>query len=248
MTYHIGLLMIHNEDDILERTLDHNTQYVDAFYVLDGAEDNSVSEEICRAHPKCWAYRRDQDLPRPPYTNRTLCGYRKFIHDLAVADHGPDNWFLVLHGDEVWPDPREVTRGARHDGFVYRLPFYFPREPWQDDVHPLDQLHWSLGPGWPEFRLFKGSKDVSYQPRQEFNTRPNGIRHATTVDTPILHYPYRSPVVQRARAAQHEVTQFDPSNYQHILHEDAVYWTDEMIARQQAKPEFRVLSDSLVAA
>jgi hypothetical protein len=240
MTYTIGLLMVAGEDDILERTLDHNARFLDAFYVLDGAVDNTESERICRAHPKCWAYRRDEDLPRPPYTERTLCGYRKFIHDLAVEEHGPDNWFMVLHADEWWwSNPREF-RHSRHDGFIYELPFFFPREgeEWDDSVHPIDQLHWNLGPGWPEFRLFKGNPTVSYHELQEFNTRPMGIRSVVRANSPIWHYPYRSPEVQRARAQQHEVTQFDPDNYQHIVREDAVYWTDEMIARYQAKPEF----------
>lgn len=246
MSYHIGLLMINGEDDILERTLEHNTQFVDAFYVLDGTVDNTVSEAVCRAHPKCWAYRRDADLPRPPYTERTLCGYRQFIYQLAVMDHGPNNWFLVLHADEMWPDPRNETRGASHDGFVYRLPFFFPRE-WDDDRHPLDQLHWSLWPGWPEFRLFKGGPGVAYDPVQEFNTRPAGLSSVGYAADAILHYPYRSPWVQRDRALLHQRTQFDPDNYQHIIHGDQVIWTDEMIAAYQQKPEFRNLRGEVPA-
>jgi hypothetical protein len=46
----------------------------------------------------------------------------------------------------------------------------------------------------------------------------------------------------------HETTQFDPSNYQHIVKEDKVFWTDDMIAAHMRQPEFRVLNDSLVAA
>ena len=244
----IGLLMVAGEDDILERTLEHNSQFFDVFYVLDGSVDNTESEAICRAHPKCWAYRQDKDLPRPPYTERTLCGYRKFIHDMAVMDHGFDNWFMVLHADEWWAqDPHEITRHAgMFDGFIYRLPFFFPREgePWDHNLHPLDQLHWNLGPGWPEFRLFHGNHSVSYQAHQEFNTRPAGIRSVTGAQAPILHYPYRSPEVQRARAAQHEVTQFDPENYQHIVRDDGVYWTDAMIAEHMRKPEFGLLNDT----
>ncbi len=250
-TYTIGLMMVAGEDDILERTLDHNAKFLDAFYVLDGSDDVSLSERICRAHPKCWGYRQDKDLPRPPYTERALCGYRKFIHDLAVEDHGPDNWFMVLHADELWTvDPKGLTRGIRQDGVIFQLPFFFPREgeEWNDSVHPLDQLHWSLGPGWPEFRLFRGRDGVAYTELQEFNTRPSGIQNVGVADAPILHYPYRSPAVQRARAAQHEVTQFDPDNYQHIVRDDAVYWTDDMIAKAQGRPEFAVLNSALVPA
>lgn len=249
MTYTIGLLMVNEEDDILERTLDHNAQYVDAFYVLDGTEDNTESERICRSHPKCWAYRRDQDLPRPPYPEGTTCGYRKFIHDLAVADHGPDNWFLVLHADEIWPDPKPLTRGATCDGWILPEPFFIPREgeEWDPDVHPLDQLHWMLGPGWPEFKMFKGSSGVSYDVSQHFNTMPSGLANIGTSDVPVLHYPYRSPEVQQARARLHQRTGFDPDNYRHILGGD-VYWTDGMIRDYQARPQFRDLQSVLVAA
>ncbi len=247
----IALLMVNDEDDILGRTLQHNSQWFDAFYVLDGTEDNTVSEKICRSNPKCWAYRTDEQLPRPPFPDNAVCGYRKFIHDLAVADHGPDHWFMLLHADELWPfDPRQYTRQHTFDGFVFNLPFFFPREPWDYARHPIDQLEWSLGPGWPEFRLFRGSEHVSYDPTQRFNAAPNGIRSVYHVkEDPILHYPYRSPEVQRQRAATHERTQFDPDNYQHIVNDDAVIWTDEMVQKYRLRPEFRdIRVNALVAA
>lgn len=247
----IGLLMVADENDILERTLEHNSQWFDAFYVLDGSTDTAESERVCRANPKCWGYRQDKDLPRPPYTERTLCGYRKFIHDMAVIDHGFGHWFMVLHADELWTqDPRDITRNTSFDGFVYRLPFFFPRdgEGWEYDIHPIDQLHWNLGPGWPEFRLFRGGPTVAYRPQQEFSACPTGIRKVAVADATISHYPYRSPEVQRSRAALHEVTQFDPDNYQHIVKEDRVFWTDDMIVAHMRKPEFAVLNTTLVAA
>jgi hypothetical protein len=233
MNQYIGLLMVAEENDILERTLDHNSQYLDAFYVLDGTPDNTESERICKAHPKCWGYSTDAQLPRPPYTSETLCGYRQFIYEQAVADNGSDNWFLILHGDEVWTqDPRIITTNTRYDGFIYRLPFFFPREgePWDDSLHPVDQLSWGLGPGWPEFRLFRGNPTVQYDPLQQFNTRPFGINLVAATPALILHYPYRSPEVQRIRADLHQQSKFDPDNFAHIVSDDAVYWTDEMIA------------------
>jgi hypothetical protein len=177
-----------------------------------------------------------------------VCGYRQFLLGHAKIDHGWDHLFMVLHADEIWTvDPRPMARKSNHDGFIYNLPFFFPRqgEDWLEDVHPLDQLHWHLGPGWPEFRLFKGNPTVAYDPVQRFNTKPSGIRSVTTVADPILHYPYRAPAVQRLRAATHERTQFDPDNYQHILNEDAVYWDDDRIRAAQARPEFTTLASSL---
>jgi hypothetical protein len=244
VSYTIGLLMVNDENDVLERTLDHNSQYLDAFYVLDGSADNTESERICRDNPKCWGYRTDSQLPRPPYPVLSVCGYRQFMLDHAYQDHGFDNWFMVLHADELWTaDPRPMIQAGRFDGYIYLLPFYFPRdgERWQDDVHPIDQLHWHLGPGWPEFRLFRGGPHVAYDPQQRFNTRPSGIHHVGLAANPIWHYPYRAPDVQRLRAATHERTQFDPDNYRHIVADDAVFWTDDMIAAYRQKPEFAEL-------
>jgi hypothetical protein len=244
--YHIGLLMINGENDVLERTLAHNSEYVDAFYVLDGTVPNDESERICRAHPKCWGYRTDAQLPRPPYGDKPVCGWRQFMLEHAYADHGHDNWFLILHGDEVWTKhPKEMVTSS-FDGYIYKLPFYFPREgeEWDPAVHPLDQLHWSLWPGYPEFRLFLGGEGVNFNRDQRFNTRPAGIKRAAIAPDPILHYLYRSPDAQRARAAEHARTDFDLANYLHILDDDAVYWTDEMIGRYRRKEFFTELRDT----
>lgn len=241
----IGLLMVNGENDILERTLNHNTQFVDVFYALDGTQPNDESKATLTGHPKCAGYLTDQELPRPPYPAHTVCGYRRAIHEQAVNDHGPDHWFVILHADEIWTAPPQATiRG--HDGYIFDLPFFFPREgePWDHNRHPLDQLHWNLRPGFPEFRLFKGGQHVHYSPTQRFNVRPDGLRSVGRSQHPILHYPYRAPDVQRARTEQHQRTQFDPDNYAHIADGDNVYWTDQMIADRRRRPYFRELAEA----
>lgn len=229
----IGLLLVAEENDILERVLAEHEKIVDCFYVLDGTEPNDESRGLCAASDKCVGYWRDADLPRPPYPVGTVCGYRGFIYDRAREHIGWDNWFLELHGDEVWTfDPQDVVdENPGADGFIFPLPFYFPRadEPWDDTVHPLDQLRWHMLPGWPEFRMFRGGPDVRFDPNQHFNTQPHGLQSVVKVDHPIKHYPYRSPQAQHAKAELHEKTGFDPANYQHIVNNDEVYWTDAMI-------------------
>lgn len=230
----IGLLMINGENDILEDTLAINAEYVDAFYVLDGTVPNDESERICHGHPKCHGYTRDADLP-PSYPANPVDGYRQHLYEQAVTDYGYDNWFLLLHGDEVWTeDPRAIVTDSA-DGYCFQLPFFFPRagEEWDYARSPLDQLTWRLGPGWPEFRMFRGGPGVRFAKSQHFNVTPQGIGRIAWVADPILHYPYRSPEVQRERAAQ----TWDPDNYQHVTDRDAVYWTDEMIAAYQARPQ-----------
>ncbi len=235
MVKFIGLLMVADEDDILERTLEHNLEFVDCFYAIVGNPDRTIA-----THPKCVAWAHDNDLP---FEGNPRDGWREWMLFNAYVDHGPDNWFVLLHGDELWTtDPRDIaTRNA--DGFVFPLPFFFPREgePWQDDVHPIDQLHWALGPGWPELRMFRGGPNVAYDPTQHFNVTPGGLHTLAHVDAPIFHYPYRSPEVQRARAERHQTTGFDPDNYAHIIEGDNVYWTDEMIAAYRERPQFRNL-------
>lgn len=240
----IGLLMINGENDILERTLAANCEFVDCFYALDGTVPGGTSRAICRAHPKFRGYTHDRIMAtRKGYGPIPRDGWRQFLYEQASAAYGRDNWFLLLHGDEVWtglPDNMDD-----HDGFMFSLPVYFPRagEPWDNTVHPLDQLRWHLGPGYREFRMFKGGDHVNYEPQQHFNVTPAGIARIGGCDKPIRHYPYRAPKVQRERAARHEQTRFDPENYRHITDGDAVYWDDQQISGWQASNDcFRELA------
>ena len=236
----IGLLMVADENDVLDRTLAHNARFVDWFYALDGTSDRVQSSALITSHPKCAAYLHDENCGVQPRD-----GWRQHLLDLAVLNYGPDHWFLLLHGDEVWTaDPREtVAAHPGHDHFLYRLPVYFPRagEPWNYKRHPLDQLRWNLGPGWPEVRLFRGGEGVAFDPRQHFNVTPSGLRSLGASQAPIKHYPYRAPDVQRARARRHQTTGFDPDNYRHILDHDAVYWDDGRIEAYRQNEHFRDL-------
>lgn len=239
----VGLLMINGEDDILERTLAANAELVDAVLALDGTMPNDVSYRICVDHPKVHWYSTDSGIDESRYGPIPRDGWRQHLYEQAAAMYGRDNWFLLLHGDEVWtglPDNMDD-----HDGFMFSLPVYFPRagEPWNPDLHPLDQLKWHLGPGYREFRMFHGGADVNYDPQQHFNVTPSGIARIGGCDKPIRHYPYRAPSVQRERAARHEVTRFDPENYRHITDGDNVYWDDQQISGWQANHDcFRELA------
>jgi hypothetical protein len=240
---YVGLTMIANEDDVLAEVVAHHESLVDVFYVLDGTVPNAYSKQTVTASEKCAGYTRDAELPRPPYPVGTVCGYRKFLHEQAVAEFGPDNVFVLLHGDEVWTaTPRRVVQeNPSADGFVFLLPFYFPRESWDITRSPLEQLKWRLGPGFPEFRMFVGREGMAYSPTQHFDVAPSGVRYKITVSYPIRHYLFRSPEAQRTRARMHAASGYDPSNYEHILNGDRVIWTEEMIGEWQRNPHFREL-------
>lgn len=248
MTY-IGLLMISHEDDVLEAVLQEHTKIVETFYVLDGTEPVRDSEAICRSFRECAGYTHDSDLPAE-YGPVPRDGWRQYLYEQAVADNGFDNWFLLLHGDEVWTfDPEHVMEmRAGADGFVFPLPCYFPREEWDYNRTAFEQLTWHLSPGWPEFRMFRGAPHVHYDVTQHFDVTPRGLRNIVRIPHPIKHYPYRSPEVQRQRAQRHEQTGFDPDNYRHIVDGDNVIWDEAMIAGWLGTPHFREVQQSGSAA
>lgn len=235
---YLGLLMINGENDILEDTLTRNGEFVDAFYVLDGTVPNTVSESICWRHPKCAGYTHDSQMDREAYGTKPRDGWRQHLYEQAVQDHGVDNWFLLLHGDEVWTDDPRNHLTPDVDGYMFLLPFFFPRagELWDYSWPALEQLQWSLGPGYPEFRMFRGNTDVRFDKRQHSNVTPQGLLRMGAMPFPINHYLYRSPMSQRERAATHLETGFDPDNYRHILDGDHVYWTDAMIQKCLDEP------------
>lgn len=232
--------MINGENDVLPEIIAHHETLVDAFYVLDGTIPNDTSRQVCRQSPKCAGYLTDAQLPRDRFPDKPVCGYRQALYELAVADYGYDNWFVLLHGDEVWTAYPANIVDRHHDGYMFMLPFYFPRagEPWDYDRHPFDQLHWNLSPGWPEFRMFRGGEHVRYCESQTFNPQPGGVGVVGHCSAPIKHFLYRSPEAQRERARQHQVTGFDEDNYRHIIDHDAVYWTDEMIVAARQRTEY----------
>lgn len=218
----IGLLLVNQEDDILAEILERHEQIIDCFYALDGTPDNAYSRDVLSSSEKCAGYLTDDEIGGP-----IVCGIRQVLHDLAVEEHGPDHCFLILHGDEIWQaTPEEII--ADHpgaDGFVLRLPFYVPRDEWDYNLTPFEQLVWSFRPGWPEFRMFLGGEGVRYDRGQYMNTQPGGLCSVVWTNHTIKHYPYRSPESQRARAT----AGLDPDNYRHAA-AGRFYWTDEMVA------------------
>lgn len=239
--------MVCGEDDVLATTLAENLRFVDRFYALDGTVPNDVSRRVCTDHPKCGGYLTDADLSPASFGDKPKDGWRKAIHELAIEAGHRDDWFVLLHGDEVWTfDPAHVaTAHPDADGFTFRLPLYVPRDAWDDEREPLDQLHWRLGPGWPEFRMFRGGPGVRYRAEQHFDTSPLGLRRIVHLNHQIRHYPYRAPAAQVERAARHLRTGFDPHNYRHVNESGRTLWTDAMIARHRRSKHYARLENDL---
>ncbi len=230
----IGLLVTACDEDIVADVLKRSEARPDALYVLDGSDT--------RAHlPLVNGYWRDEEVP---YSGHMRCGWRQFLYEKAVADHGYDHWFLILHSDEVWTfEPRRILRHwPRADVLRFRASCYFPREgeEWDYETPALDQLKWNLGPGWDEARMFHGNPKAAYEPSQHFVVTPKGLNISVQTELEIKHYPFRSPESQRRRAELHKQTEFNLGNHQHVL-DGHVYWDDERIAQWQQYDCFREL-------
>ena len=217
--------MLRDENDILAETLERNAPLVDFFYALDGSTDRQRTRDICWSFKQCAGVWQDWQVP---YRGSPTDGWRQFIYEKAVEALGADNWFLLLHGDEVWTfDPEDAIAAApQADGFEFRLPFAVPRD-WDYSKTATEQLTEFLVPGWPEFRMFRGASHVRYDPDQHFLTRPHGLSSVYRFDWPILHYPYRSPEVQRLRAPRS--LDWSPENLAAVRERDEVFWDDYRI-------------------
>ena len=204
----IGLLMTSGENDILGRTLGHNAQWCDALYTLDGGDGYDLAVAIVAEINPFDDYWQDDELP---YRKPVRDGARQWLYEQAVHEHGVDNWFLLLHGDEVWKDdPRGLPkRYPDADGFVFRLPLCYRPHEWRPDRPVLEQMTGRLRPGYPEFRMFRGGTNVSYDPAQHFNTQPRGLTNIVQTDREILHYAFRSPESQMLKKR----VSFAPDNF-----------------------------------
>lgn len=221
-------MLTSHDEDIVADVLNRSLARPDALYVLDGSDTRDCLPDHLDG------YWRDSEVP---YDGPPRDGWRQWLLEHAVRDHGPDHLFVLVHSDEVWTfDPRDLAADHPADGWVVRLPVHFPRQRWDDSLPPLDQLHWSLGPGWPEFRMFRGAPHVHYRVDQHFDVRPVGIDLVAVTDRVVEHYPYRSPLSQMARAK----ASFDPDNYRHV-DDCRTVWNDEMIRDWQRQPYWREL-------
>lgn len=199
----IALLVHKAEDDILPESLAANARFFDDIYTLNGDPDATPDDHQFT----------DASLPRPPFPENTVDGYRQALLEQAVKDHGHGHLYVLLHADEMWTiDPRKVA--AAHpfaDGFVFRMPLCFNPGEWDNERSPIAQMTACLRPGYPEFRVFRERPGVHFIPSQHFIVKPQGLTKIIDIADEVRHYPFRSAESQLQRAT----ATFDPDNYQH---------------------------------
>ncbi|UCH26771.1 MAG: glycosyltransferase family 2 protein [Trueperaceae bacterium] len=188
-------MMTYNEADVIEETMEANRKFVDCIFALDGSDDGT--DKILQKYPEVELLVRDREIsPNGPIRDY----HRQVLLEAARERYGPDNWFTLLHGDEIYHDnPRKIAELADRQGAQrvnWAVMQFFPH---QNDV-PLDltlpiqeRIRW-YSPFWIEIRQFKGNKRTRYRDGSHGRVIPDGVGWRPYTKTPILkHYPFRSP-------------------------------------------------------
>ena len=203
----IGLMMIRNEHDVLAEALRNHSCFCRAIYVLDGSrgEAQIATREICERFPKVEGYWHDDETG---YEQPLRDGARQLLLERAREAHGLNNWFALLHGDELWgEDPRpKLEIPDRPCAVLTQLYHFFPhssdRDSWSFPGNGAIEAtaRWYMMPPGKEHRLFFDTGEHNYEVTQHSRTIPPGIPE-TTLPIAIKHYSYRTPeqAYQRAR-------------------------------------------------
>lgn len=197
----IGLLLTHDEVDIVDEMMRVNRGAVDAIFALDGSSDGT-SERLA-AYPEVALILRDADVAGG---GRVRDFHRQALLDAARERFGPGHWYTLMHADELFhDDPRAVARAAEGQGAAivnYAVMQFF--------LHPDDRTEGASGgvqervrwysPFWVEVRQFRDRPGARYRPGEHGRVYPRGVGGRPYGRMPILkHYPYRTPAQAAAR-------------------------------------------------
>lgn len=221
----IGILMIRDEQDVLEEALQNHTKFCDVIFVLDGTdgENKRISEEICRSFSKVHGYWTDDDTG---YAKPLRDGARQFLLERARGKFGANNWYVILHGDEIWgQDPRYFvdSKPSEMDGISVDLYHFFPhdseRNSWdfKEGISSIETISkWYMSPPITEHRLFYDSGEKNFTISRHSRVIPDEVQlyHSGIV---VKQYNYRSPQQAHKRAMQRRDSRWQYNHYQHLL-------------------------------
>jgi hypothetical protein len=207
MRFHC-LMILRDEGDIIEQSLDHLLSWADAVYVLDlGSTDNTWDSVQARASKD----KRVVPFKSAPLVfNDNLRGYI-FNQFRDRFEHG--DWILRTDTDEIYhvPPPQFVTdRLARLDTAVWLQWYYFrltQREVadyesgnvdiLEDRKRPIsDRRRYYKVSQYGEPRMFRYRRDMKWNHAASFPTNAGFISRQRV---PIRHYPHRDPLQMQTR-------------------------------------------------
>ena len=205
---HIGLMMVRNEIDVIEKYMDHILQWINLILVLDDSDDGTY--EYLEKQPQVKYIVKQKTLY---FDERPNDGMRQCLLSYAQRNYGYGGWFHLLHPDEFfWDNPIAIAEEAEAQGVeqVNSHSMYFFYHTSQKDI-PIKELGWPVwySPGTIEERQFKNKPGLIYHAMQDHKCTPHGLNGSLLLFAPIIrHYPLRSPEQALARARDRLATQF----------------------------------------
>jgi len=220
----IGLMMIRDEEDMLAEALRNHVRFCDAILVLDGTRGaaQKTSRDLCCAFDEVAGYWTDAETG---YRLPVRDGARQFLVERARERFGVNNWYAILHGDEIWgEDPRPLldpedssARGIAVDSYHF-FPHVSQRDTWSFDpgvsIEALAQ--WYMLPSIDEHRLFRDTGSHDYVVETHLRTVPPDIP-CSRRSIAVKQYNYRSPEQAHRRAVARKQEGWQTNHYQHLL-------------------------------
>jgi len=230
----IGLMMIRDEQDMLVEALKNHSCFCSAILVLDGScgQSQTITRDICNQHPSIIEYWHDDDTG---YDQPLRDGGRQFLLERAREIFGLNQWYAVLHGDELWAkDPRAFLCIPEEPyGVETQLYHFFPhtteRKTWAFPGNGSIEstARWYMMPPGKEHRLFFDSGKHDYVVDQHSTTIPPDITRIT-LPIPIKQYNYRTPEQSHKRANDRKQSNWQKNHYQHLLNGPEGFFVDSL--------------------
>jgi hypothetical protein len=243
----IGLMMIRDEQDMLAEALNNHSMFCRAIFVLDGSRGRARAEtkRILGDFSVVAGYWHDDDTG---YEQPLRDGARQYLLERSRESHGLNNWYAVLHGDELWcRDPRELLHIPDEAcGVLTQLYHFFPHKSERDTwSYPGSgsiekSSRWYMMPPGKERRLFYDTGTHNYVPEQHRTTVPPNLPELT-LPIPIKQYNYRTPGQAHHRAANRKATGWQENHYHHLVNDAQKFFVDTLATKDkrwlQAIPE-----------
>jgi glycosyltransferase involved in cell wall biosynthesis len=203
-----AICLVADEGDVIGQTLAHAATFCDHIYVIDnGSTDDTWAtvRRLAATEPRIVPFLQTH----APYSDslRALA-YNRFHEDL-----GPDDWWLVLDGDEQLAEPPgPVIAAAMAEGanviWAWQAQFYFTDRDladWdagrEDRSVPVAQRRRYYAIDWQEPRLFRNRPDQSWD-GLAYPKLPPGLGHRARRLILNRHYQFRDPPQMARRVAR----------------------------------------------
>jgi hypothetical protein len=205
MTDFHALLVVRDEVDIIERSLDHFSSWADAVYVFDtGSVDGTwqVIQSVAAETPAVHAVDREPvwfSLPK----------VRSYLFHRVRGNFEDGDWFLRVDADERHHvSPRDFVKHHMSSREMTAWRQYYDFRLTEDELsgwkaeraQPIEdrRRYFTIEKGWSEPRLFQYRPTMKWPAHASFPLK-TGI--AARKRLPIRHYPHRDPVQMAKRYA-----------------------------------------------